>query len=330
VDDALLKKSESSDGAKSKSIEALESKLSAIEKKVDRMEKKHKEMKISIKAVDKLIAEQNNKIKAVHESTIGAIASRFYANTLDTVANLGEMMMTKMQNMVEKVQEIEWKKHGETAMEKATEFGNSVVAKVQEVDWKGHYETAVAVVMQYSEWLVQKVQSIDWEGHYKTLTDPKTYQSVVEWFQSAWAYVDNWWMYGVQPNLARQFGELSVNAQVMMQDAMDFVHSHMLYKEMVTQLTPYMEMANIPIEYTSYVVDGLLVVFVISGLWTLTMILGMFCDCLCPLKAKKVGDSPIKPKAASKGKNDAKTVGNGMNAKAKGKKGSKRGRSGTH
>jgi len=328
VDDALLKKSDSSDDAKSKSIEALESKLSAIEKKVDRMEKKHKEMKISIKAVDKLIAEQNNKIKAVRESTIGAIASRFYTNALDTVSNLGEIATTKMQDLVKRVQEIDWKKHGETAKEKATEFGNSVMAKVQEVDWKGHYENAVAVIQQYTEWILQKVQSIDWEGHYKTLTDPRTYQSLVDGIQSAWAYVDNWWMNGVQPTLARQIGELSVNAQVMMQDAMDFVHSHMLYKEMLTQLTPYMEMANVPTEYSSYVVDGLLVIFVISGLSTLTMILGLFCDCLCPLKTHKVVDSPSKSKVSPKGKTNAKSAGNGIHSK--GKKGSKRGRSGTH
>jgi len=268
------------------------------------------------------IAEQNKKIKAIQESTIGAMASRFYVNTLDTVANIGDITVKKTQLMVETVKEIDWKKHGETAMEKTTEFGNTVVAKIQEVDWKGHYESAVALVM-----------SIDWEGYYKTLTDPRTYQGVVQWAQAWWAYLDDWWMNGVQPTLVSQFGELSVNARVMTQDAMNYLHSHMVYKEMVTQLTPYMEMANIPLEYTSYLVDGLLVIFVICGLWTLTMILGLICDCLCPLKASKVVDSPNKAKAPAmplKAKTNTKSLGNGINAK--GKKGSKtkRGRSGTH
>lgn len=243
--DALSKENANSK-ATARNTEGLESKMTALEKKVSRFEKAHKEMKIKIKAVEKLIAEQNQKIKAVHESTIGAMASRLSTQAMDWMSNLGERMALWMQNMVEKAQEIEWKKHFEyytsKSVEIATEVGNTAVAKVQEVDWKGHLESAQRTVVFYGQKCMETVQSIDWEGHWNTMTDARTYESALQWLQGMWAFCDEWWMNGVQPTIARQAKDLWLQLDVMTREGLDFVHSHVIYQKMVTQLVPYMEM----------------------------------------------------------------------------------------
>merc|ERR1712087_374342 len=72
----------------------------------------------------------------------------------------------------------------------------------------------------------------------------------------------------------------------------DTVHGHMVYLEMVKQITPYMEMATIPMEYSGLEVDVLLVIAMLSLLWTVKVILGLFCDCCCPLKQKEQARKP--------------------------------------
>jgi len=305
---------DSTDNAPStESVDALESKVAALSKKVGRFEKTHKEMRIKLKTLEKLIAEQNHKIRAVHESTIGAIASRWFEAALDGVANVGEATMEMVQSAVKRAQEIEWRQHFEhysaKTVERATEIGQSVTAKVQEVDWKGYYEATVRAMGQYAQRVVDGVQAIDWEGYWRSLTDPGTYSHVVQWLQSIWAVVDDWWMNGAQPTIARQVTEVSVQVRVMTADAMESVHSHLLYREMVAQLMPYLEMAGVPVDYCGYIVDGLLVLFVISGMWVLTMVLGLLCDCCCPIK--RIADAKPKEKAQPKGKG-AKSVGNGI------------------
>ena len=177
--DALAQQSESGDDAPS--TEALEARIAALEKKVGRFEKTHKEMKIGLKAVEKLIAEQTKSIRAVHESTIGAIADRWFRAALDFVADVGEVTVAMVQSAVDQVQAIEWRQHFDhysaKTVETATTVGLSVAATVQSVDWKGHWET---------------------------VTDPKTYANVLEWFQEVWAYCDLWW-YGVPLLFVRAF-----------------------------------------------------------------------------------------------------------------------------
>merc|ERR1712048_518131 len=60
----------------------------------------------------------------------------------------------------------------------------------------------------------------------------------------------------------------------------------------------YVKKASIPVEYTSYIIDGALVVFEFSSLMMLFMILGMLCDCCCP-KKKPVQKSDIQVKEQS-------------------------------
>ena len=49
-------------------------------------------------------------------------------------------------------------------------------------------------------------------------------------------------MNGIQPTMIRQVDYLTVTVRVAAQDAREFVTGHMLYREMVTQLMPYLEM----------------------------------------------------------------------------------------
>merc|ERR1712173_381130 len=89
-----------------------------------------------------------------------------------------------------------------------------------------------------------------------------------------------------------------VNGQDVINTTVDTVHSHELYLELTKQSKVYMQKASIPVEYTSYIIDGALVVFAFSSLMMLFMILGMLCDCCCP-KKKPVKRSDIQVKEQS-------------------------------
>merc|ERR1712204_13502 len=73
------------------------------------------------------------------------------------------------------------------------------------------------------------------------------------------------------------------------------VHSHVLYLELTKQATIYIQMANIPVEYTQYIVDGALIIFAFSSSVMVGMILGMLCDCCCPKMPKQPSESHPKP-----------------------------------
>merc|ERR1712129_617772 len=68
------------------------------------------------------------------------------------------------------------------------------------------------------------------------------------------------------------------------------VHSHVLYLELTKQATIYIQLANIPAEYTQYIVDGAMIIFAFSSSVMVGMILGMLCDCCCP----KMPKQPVK------------------------------------
>lgn len=77
--------------------------------------------------------------------------------------------------------------------------------------------------------------------------------------------------------------------------------------------------AGIPSAYCGNVVDALLVLFTLSGLWTLKMVLGLFCDCCCPLKQIE------SPKEQSE-----QSLGNGIKAKSVKDKRGRKGKKGSH
>jgi len=317
-------KSASSD----KGTKALERQIAALETKVLRFERQSKKINDRLAAVETNIAEQNKKIERVHDSTAGAIAHRLLRKTLDSVADVGEITVSVAQSVVDRARAIDWRAHSEHFQATAAEIaqhglavakqnGARLTAKVQEVDWKGYYEAAVAAMVHYGDCLAKKVQDIDWMAYYRAVTDPAVYASIVDGLRGMWRFVDNWWMNAAQPTIARQWTTLSAQTTIMAQDAVEFIHSHLLYRAMVRQLTPYLKMANVPVEYSGFAVDGLLVVFVFSGLWTLTMIMGMCCDCCCPMKRTETDSKPIAPATAK----TAKSLGNGVSAPKTEKKG---------
>merc|ERR1712113_1039489 len=118
------------------------------------------------------------------------------------------------------------------------------------------------------------------------------YEKIVDLFKSVYDYVKFWTQEAIQPAIIRQATNLYVGGKRFAAMSIDYVHSHILYLELTKQSKVYIKMANIPIEYASYIIDGALVLFSFSSLMTVWIILGLFCDCCCPrIPQKKISDS---------------------------------------
>jgi len=147
----------------------------------------------------------------------------------------------------------------------------------------------------------EEFEKIDWKGYadkfvakcgdiYETMSDPKQYEKIVDMFKSVYVYIRFWTQEAIQPAIVRQATNLYVGGKRFVAMSIDYVHSHILYLELTRQSKVYIKMANIPIEYASYIIDGALVIFSFSSLMSLWIILGLFCDCCCPrVPATKVG-----------------------------------------
>merc|ERR1712173_25280 len=116
-------------------------------------------------------------------------------------------------------------------------------------------------------------------------------QKVIDFFQNIYAYVKFWVQDAIQPAIVRQATNLYVGGQKVINRTVDGVHSHVLYLELTKQSKVYIQMASIPVEYTSYIIDGALIVFAFSSLMVLFMALGLVCDCCCPKKPVKISQS---------------------------------------
>jgi len=142
--------------------------------------------------------------------------------------------------------------------------------------------------VKIAERVWNSIKSIEWKVYYDTITDPKQQQLFKDWVYGIYQYVTFWWTEGIYPAIVRQATNLYFGVQRFAKQSIEYIHSHGLYNEMMLQSEPYLKMANIPMEYNGYIVDGVLVLFVLSSLMTLSFVLGLFCDCCCPRKPLKV------------------------------------------
>eukprot|EP01083_Nonionella_stella_P065025 169987_1 len=233
------------------------------------------EMKKSIKQLSKRldVMEQRN------DASFKAFGQRL-ANITTSIGELNKNLQTVYDSTLAAALD----KVMSTSLDYLSAFGQVIT----DIEYMSYVERVQVFVLDTLSRMKRTVLDIEYAAQFALFMD---------WIGGLCHYVHFWWTQGIQPAIIRQATNLYLGIQRFTAESIEYVHSHMLYHEMVFQSKPYLKMANIPEEYNGYVLDGVVVLFCFSSLMTLWFVLGLCCDCCCPRKVLETPQPQTRPKA---------------------------------
>ena len=179
-----------------------------------------------IEKIEAAIYQHTKDLKTVYQSTLVAKLDVAVKNGLDFLDYVGKYCTDLGKKALDELQSIDYKGHYEAIREQVIAYATKAVEEFQKIDWKGYAEIAQAKVF----------------GAYETITDPKQQQKVLDFFKNTYNYIKFWTQEAIQPAIVSQATNLYVGAQEAVKTVVDYVHSHVLYRELTKQSKVYIEM----------------------------------------------------------------------------------------